>query len=1025
MHGCTGRRLARLLTLLALAAPATADAASRRADLAVTGGSVSHSARDAANRFRVAADVRNRGTRRAPATQVAFFLTTTRSRRPGDPRAGVSRLLPVKPRRSVKVSGAVVVPVGLRRGSYAVVACADPARAVRETSERNNCRNLRGTVIAAGPLQPPQIDQPVPVPPAPAAAAPPTELERSGGDGAGSGSQPGSTPPVDTTPPPDTTPPVAPEIADADPPSGSDTAVTRLRGSAEAGSTVRLYQSDACKEPVIASATAASFAAPGITVGVVQASRSAFTARAVDPAGNVSACSGSLAFEEVARREVEPNGTKAQADQGREEYGVSFDADRFFDGRLDPAGDADLFRVDVAETSAVTLTVTGRGAECPITAQPSVRLLEADGMTQIASDDGAGGLCPRLTRVLRPGPYYVAVQSPAGSTAAIDYVLEGGFASGAAPTATDPPSPSGAQTVAVHGVATAGSTVELFTNGACGGAPAASGPATDFEGGGIAVSIPKNTTHVIRARASRSGLTGPCSSESVSYTHSPAESEPNDTTADADARAADVVLTGTTLLSASLDPASDVDVFRMQLAEEAELRLRTHDPSGTGCSPPVDTVLSLLDASGNELESNDDLDPVGGLLCSGFDRSLASGTYYVKVENFSGGSPSAYGYTLAVTDLPAARAQSTTPASPASDATPSVLGTATAASTVTLFTRSDCSGPPAGSGPAVAFSTSGIEIEIGDNRRRPIYTRAAKDGLTGSCTDSGLTYESTAGRPAATRAEAEPNDNAAGADAQGFIADEDDVVAGSLATESDVDLFRLALSSTTLISFETADDTGGDCPVADFDTRLRLLAGDGTTQVDTDDDSGIAFCDAITRELPAGTFYLEVGRSGSVTSTGQYRLLMRAPAATGDEPEIATPATDNDVPARATPLPGTSMFVNGGHQAPGDADWYAITLPGLASVRAEVVEGAGATETCESDGVDSALELYRSDGTLLADDDNGGRGRCSLLDGTGSAPRNPGALDLRGGTYLLKVTAAGEGSGPERSFDYRLAVGIR
>jgi hypothetical protein len=75
--------------------------------------------------------------------------------------------------------------------------------------------------------------------------------------------------------------------------------------------------------------------------------------------------------------------------------------------------------------------------------------------------------------------------------------------------------------------------------------------------------------------------------------------------------------------------------------------------------------------------------------------------------------------------------------------------------------------------------------------------------------------------------------------------------------------------------------------------------------------------------------------------------------------------------------------------------------------------------------MDSTLELYRGDGTLLADDDNGGRGRCSLLDGTGSAPRDQGAFDLPRRTYYLKVTAAGEGLGAQRIFDYALRVVTR
>src|SRR5829696_1728492 len=91
----------------------------------------------------------------------------------------------------------------------------------------------------------------------------------------------------------------------------------------------------------------------------------------------------------------------------------------------------------------------------------------------------------------------------------------------------------------------------------------------------------------------------------------------------------------------------------------------------------------------------------------------------------------------------------------------------------------------------------------------------------------------------------------------------------------------------------------------------------------------------------------------------------------------------NDALLQATDFFGTDVFVFGGHQVVADSDYYEITVPAGASIRAEIIEGAA--ETCESNGIDSNLELINASGLQLVSDDDDGRGYCSQIDGTGAA----------------------------------------
>jgi hypothetical protein len=97
----------------------------------------------------------------------------------------------------------------------------------------------------------------------------------------------------------DTQAPPAPRITDTDPNSPANDNAPEVKGSAEAGSTVRLFKTAGCTAgTAVALGSAAKFASPGITASVPDNTTTAFRATATDAAGNVSACSGSFTYVE-------------------------------------------------------------------------------------------------------------------------------------------------------------------------------------------------------------------------------------------------------------------------------------------------------------------------------------------------------------------------------------------------------------------------------------------------------------------------------------------------------------------------------------------------------------------------------------------------------------------------------------------------------------------------------------------------------------------------------------------------------
>ena len=104
-------------------------------------------------------------------------------------------------------------------------------------------------------------------------------------------------------------PPAPPDGLSVSPASPANNNAPKVSGSAESGSTVRLYTSSACSGTVAATGTAAAFASPGLAVSVGDDSTTTFYATATDGAGNASACStSSVAYVEDSTPPARPSG---------------------------------------------------------------------------------------------------------------------------------------------------------------------------------------------------------------------------------------------------------------------------------------------------------------------------------------------------------------------------------------------------------------------------------------------------------------------------------------------------------------------------------------------------------------------------------------------------------------------------------------------------------------------------------------------------------------------------------------------
>jgi cysteine-rich repeat protein len=486
----------------------------------------------------------------------------------------------------------------------------------------------------------------------------------------------------------------------------------------------------------------------------------------------------------------------------------------------------------------------------------------------------------------------------------------------------------------------------------------------------------------------------------------------------------------TLVLKGAINPAGDVDYYPINLsATRTDLLIQTYDGNGPNNCVSVDTVLQLIDADGvTVLASNDDIS--GANSCSRIDpasepaaRSLSPGVYYARVAAFSPAVTIA-AYTVRFT-LVAVCGNNVVEGSEECDGAGGAPCDANCQRVpvcgdgfVDAPEGCDDQNMQGGDGCAACAVEVGFVCVGNPSACSPVCGDGVMSG--GEQCDDGNTAIGdgcdSACRTEVVTAESESNNTTALADTKPALGGPSSAVTGSIGAIGDKDIFKLTVAANSIVRLETFGPSGDDCP-APIATTLKLLSAAGV-QLYSDSGRGIGACSALEVVVAAGTYYVQVEEAGNNATIAAYRLEVKVQTSKGNEVE------PNNSLGTPTTLAGNDVFIFGGHQAQGDQDFYAIVVPAGYGLRAEVIEGGA--ETCESSGIDSYLELYDVDANLLAADEDGGRGFCSAIDGTGLAAFYPAAGNLPAGTYYLNVRASpNAASQAAAQFDYRLALTVR
>ncbi len=478
----------------------------------------------------------------------------------------------------------------------------------------------------------------------------------------------------------------------------------------------------------------------------------------------------------------------------------------------------------------------------------------------------------------------------------------------------------------------------------------------------------------------------------------------------------------------AITPAGDEDVFLFEnpTAASVTARFDVWNPAlgiNVPCGTSIDTVIQVRDAAGTSITFNDDRNGIADR-CSRVSVGIDAGaSVYVQVFDF-GDNGAIAGYGLVASYAPAACGDAAVNAGEECDDgntnnadgctnACTVCGNGTQSGTEACddgnTTNGDgcdanCTVTACGNG----VQTAGEECEDGNT--------ADGDGCSSACLVEGAVTE------------IEPNDTFTDAAASAFQITGDVLVRGAIGAVADRDTFQVTVATATVVKFEAVTSAFPFNCSSTIDLRLSDALG---MPIITDlVGLGISTCGSITVFLEAGTYFISAEERGNNATLASYFLEVQYQEDRGaeSEPSATTGVNDTTATADTNLLAGSSnVFVFGDHLAVDDADVYAITVPAGARIRAEAVEGDRTAETCESNGVDTRLTLFDQNGNQLVEDDDEGRGFCSIIDGTGLAPIDPLARNATATpqTYYIMVRRSTFAAGGEQTFLYRLQVQLR
>jgi large repetitive protein len=512
----------------------------------------------------------------------------------------------------------------------------------------------------------------------------------------------------------DSTAPVAPSVTGTDPDSPANDNAPRVNGTAEAGSTVRLYTAataaDCTAGNLAATGPAADFAAPGLQILAVDDSTTRLRATATDRAGNASGCStSSILYTEDSTAPALPGLTATDPDS------PANDNSPRVKGTAETGSTVRVYSADsAAGCTAANLVATGAAAD-----------FASAGLAISVADDSITRL--RATATDRAG------NASGCSNDSIVYAEDSTAPNQPTVTDTDPGSPANDNAPRVKGTAEPGATVRLYeaaTSADCTPANvAAAGPAGTFNSAGIQVSVADDSSTRFRATATdAAGNASACSASSTLYNEDstpPAQPTLADTTPGSPAN------DNTPNVSGDAEAGSTVRLYRAT--------------TGSDCTP---ANLAATGSAG-ELASP-------GISVSVADDSTTTlrATATDRAGNASGCSASSIAYVEDSTPPAQPTLTATDPDSPANDNSPTLKGTAAAGSTVRIYsadTAAECT--PANlsaTGTAADFTSAGIQMAVADDSTTRFRATATDQaGNASACSASSIVYveDSTAPDP--------------------------------------------------------------------------------------------------------------------------------------------------------------------------------------------------------------------------------------------------------------------------------------
>ena len=298
---------------------------------------------------------------------------------------------------------------------------------------------------------------------------------------------------------------------------------------------------------------------------------------------------------------------------------------------------------------------------------------------------------------------------------------------------------------------------------------------------------------------------------------------------------------------------------------------------------------------------------------------------------------------------------------------------------------------------ASSDGTSGTEtLRVVNGSSSPVSWFLIIDGYTAS--DSGaftLTTE-LAAMPTGTD-EIEPNDTRVLADATGQTLTLGTPMIGELG-KSEADLFKIVVAQAGVLRL---DAQSLDCGRLNS-TQLAVLDASAAV-LKTELSTSTVACRTLLMQVEPGTYYVQLARTATVTFVASYWLNASLITARGVEAE------PNDSTNQAGLLTGTPVVMCGALASAGDlSDHFIFTVQQNEAMHAEIIESTSSSTTCESNALDSKLDLLSGAGILIQSDSVSGRGNCSRLE-----------ANLTPGTWVLRVS---EASTARSGFPYCLAL---